>query len=124
MSPAAAADAEQDAANNVAIAFALTIGAGMATTLGAAIVFVPHLAKYAGQRRLLAGGLGFSAGVMMYVSFVDIFHESRARFLRANHPPNTAYILSTACFFFGVLAMAVRTTLHKYRPQRCTLKNT
>lgn len=47
-------------ANNVGIVFALVIGAGAATALGAAVVFVPALVTLA-RRRILAGSLGLSA---------------------------------------------------------------
>jgi zinc transporter, ZIP family len=56
---------------NVGLAFGLVIGAGLATALGAAVVFIPSLVKLA-SRRVLASALGFSAGVMTYVSFVEI----------------------------------------------------
>ena len=42
-------------------AFGLVAGAGLATTLGACIVWCASLA----QPRLLAGSLGFAAGVML-----------------------------------------------------------
>ena len=52
--------------NNVGIALALVAGAGASTGLGAAVVFFPKVVKLA-SRRVLAGSLGFSAGVMTYV---------------------------------------------------------
>lgn len=60
------------AQGNVGVAFALVIGAGLATALGASVVFFPSLVKLA-SRRVLASGLGFSAGVMIYVSFCRNF---------------------------------------------------
>lgn len=57
---------DQDA---LAKAFALTAGAGMATALGASLVFFPslHTPEFLGM------SLAFAAGVMLYVSFVEIF---------------------------------------------------
>ncbi|GKY99517.1 hypothetical protein MPSEU_000905900 [Mayamaea pseudoterrestris] len=89
---------------NVGIAFALTCGAGAATGLGAAVVFVPSLVKLA-SKRVLAGGLGLSAGVMTYVSFVEIFRKSNLAFQAAGHEEGTAYALATGCFFGGVVFM-------------------
>jgi ZIP family zinc transporter len=91
---------------NTAIAFALVLGAGASTGLGAAVVFFPSLVKLA-SRRVLAASLGFSAGVMSYVSFVEIFNKATLSFIQAGHAENTAYIYSTCCFFGGVLSMMV-----------------
>ena len=91
---------------NVGIAFALVIGAGAATGLGAAVVFVPALVKLA-SRKTLASALGLSAGVMTYVSFVEIFAKSRLAFEDAGHDEDKAYILATLCFFGGVILMVV-----------------
>jgi ZIP family zinc transporter len=91
---------------NVGVAFALVTAAGMATALGAAIVFSPTLVKYA-SRKTLAAALGLSAGVMIYVSFVEILQKSTLSFLDAGHPEDDAYMYSTLCFFAGVLLMIV-----------------
>ena len=100
---------------NVGIAWALTCGAGAATALGAAVVFVPSLVKLA-SKRVLAGGLGLSAGVMTYVSFVEIFKKSDVAFQNAGHDEGTAYALATGCFFCGVIFMIV--SLHTRRDYR------
>ena len=60
--------------DNVGIAMALVAGAGASTALGASVVFFPSLVKLA-SRRVLASALGLSAGVMTYVSFVEIFES-------------------------------------------------
>jgi ZIP family zinc transporter len=91
---------------NVGIAMALVVGAGASTGLGAAVVFFPSVVKLA-SRRVLAASLGFSAGVMIYVSFVEIFSKSRIAFLDAGNEENIAHIYATACFFGGVLVMMV-----------------
>jgi ZIP family zinc transporter len=93
---------------NLGIAFALVIGAGAATGLGAAVVFVPALVKLA-SRKTLAGALGLSAGVMTYVSFVEIFAKSQIAFEDSGHDADKAYIYATLCFFFGVILMVVCT---------------
>jgi ZIP family zinc transporter len=91
---------------NVAVAFALVCGAGAATALGAAVVFVPSLVKLA-SKRVLAAGLGLSAGVMTYVSFVEIFQKSYKAFLSAGYEEGHAYTLATGTFFCGVIFMVV-----------------
>ena len=88
------------------IAFLITALAGAATALGASVVFFPSLVKLA-SRRVLAGALGFSAGVMTYVSFVEIFQKSVLAFEDAQFEENMAYIYATISFFGGVAVMKV-----------------
>ena len=59
---------------NVGLAFGLVIAAGLSTTIGSAFVFCSSYAN----TKLLAAALGVSAGVMIYVSFVEIL-EGRQR---------------------------------------------
>ena len=54
---------------NVILAFALTALAGFSTGIGSAIAFFAKRTNY----RFLSIATGFSAGVMLYVSFVEIF---------------------------------------------------
>lgn len=92
---------------NVGIAFALVAGAGAATAIGAAVVFFPTLIKYA-NRKTLAAALGFSAGVMTYVSFVEIFRKSVNAFTADDaFSEDDAYMYATLCFFGGVVFMVV-----------------
>ena len=92
---------------NVWIALLLVIGAGAATALGSMVVFFPSLVKYA-NRKTLAGALGLSAGVMCYVSFVEIFQKSLGSFGDADFDEDDSYLYATLCFFGGVVAMMVR----------------
>ena len=91
---------------NVGVAFALVCGAGGATAIGASVVFFPRLVKLA-SRRVLASSLALSAGVMTYVSFVEILQKSLASFVDAGHTEEDAYLYSTLCFFGGVVVMLV-----------------
>ena len=61
---------------NVLYPFLLTLGAGLATGIGSAIAFVSRRTS----RRFFSFTLGLSAGVMLYVSFVELFVESRELF--------------------------------------------
>lgn len=99
--------------DNVPVAFALVIGAGLSTAIGAGVVFFPSLVKYA-SRRTLAGSLGLSAGVMTYVSFVEIFQKSVASFQDDGEADDDAYMLATLCFFAGVVLMEVRACMHTF----------
>ena len=58
----------------VAIAFALTLLAGLATGIGSALALFARTTN----TRFLSAALGFSAGVMIYVSFVEILADARA----------------------------------------------
>mmetsp|Transcript_1339 Transcript_1339/g.3062 ORF Transcript_1339/g.3062 Transcript_1339/m.3062 type:complete len:365 (+) Transcript_1339:105-1199(+) len=95
---------------NVTVALLLVLGAGASTGIGAAVVFIPSLVKLA-SRRVLAASLGFSAGVMTYVSFIEIFAKSNDSFVAAGHAENMAYIYATLCFFGGVVSMLVLNTV-------------
>ncbi len=87
---------------NVGLAFGLTVAAGLCTTVGAAIVFCARLAN----AKFLAGSLGFSAGVMLYVSFAEIFlRKSVAAFEDASYSEVDAYRYSTLAFFGGFLVI-------------------
>jgi zinc transporter ZupT len=55
--------------NGVVLALGLTFVAGLATAIGSAVAFFARRTNY----RFLSIAAGFSAGVMFYVSFVEIF---------------------------------------------------
>lgn len=94
------------AEGNVGVALGLVCGAGAATAVGASVVFFPSLVKLA-SRRVLAASLGLSAGVMTYVSFVEIFVKSVDGFVDSGIDPDLSYIYATLSFFGGVLLMIV-----------------
>lgn len=57
----------------VLIAFGLTLFAGLSTGIGSALAFFTKTTN----TRFLAVALGFSAGVMIYVSMVEIFYKAK-----------------------------------------------
>ncbi len=59
--------------SNILIAFGLTLFAGLSTGIGSAIAF---FSKHT-NTKFLSLALGFSAGVMIYVSFIEIFSKAR-----------------------------------------------
>jgi ZIP family zinc transporter len=58
---------------SILFAFALTLFAGLATGIGSALAFFAKKTN----TRFLSVALGFSAGVMIYVSFVEIFFKAK-----------------------------------------------
>ncbi|MGL5681570.1 MAG: zinc transporter ZupT [Marinifilaceae bacterium] len=88
--------------HNIYIAFGLTLFAGLATGIGSAIAF---LAKKT-NKRFLSLSLGFSAGVMIYVSFVEIFPQSVAA-LAGSFSDRMAEFITVISFFGGMLLIAI-----------------
>lgn len=78
-------------------AFMLTLLAGMSTAFGAFLAFF----KTKDESRILAFGLGFSGGVMVYLSFVEILPKSIDFFSRTN--AQNAESLGILCFFVGMI---------------------
>lgn len=101
------------AEGNVGVALGLVCGAGAATAIGSAVVFFPSLVKLA-SRRVLAGSLGLSAGVMTYVSFAEIFVKSVDGFALAGLDEDLGYIYATFSFFGGVLVMLILDVVVKF----------
>jgi len=85
-------------------AFLLVCGAGLSTALGAAIVFFPSLVKLT-SKYTLAVSLGLSSGVMLYVSFAEIYVKSEDGFFDAGYDEDMSFVLATVCFFAGSLLM-------------------
>lgn len=84
-------------------AFLLTVLAGLSTSIGAVLAFFSKSKNYF----VLSLGLGFSAGVMIYVSFMDIMPASKEAFGKIYSNPTLAEALSVACFFLGIVISAV-----------------
>ena len=66
---------------NVGIACGVSIGAGLATGIGGLVVFAPQLLASVSKGTILAIALAISAGVMLYVSFIEIFVKSHEAIL-------------------------------------------
>jgi zinc transporter, ZIP family len=88
------------------LAFLMVCGAGGSTCIGAALVYHPTYIQYA-SKRTLGGALGLSAGVMLYVSFIEIFSKSQAAFEDSGLSEADSYLYATLCFFFGFVLMLV-----------------
>ncbi len=88
--------------SDVFIALGLTLFAGMATGIGSVIAFTARRTNY----RLLSVATGFSAGVMLYVSFVEIFPKSMDM-LGLRYGDSWGQWLTAASFFGGMILMAL-----------------
>ncbi|MBR5271041.1 MAG: zinc transporter ZupT [Clostridia bacterium] len=83
---------------NVIFALFVTVMAGLATGFGSIIsVFTKG-----NNTKFLSFSLGFSAGVMIYVSMVEIFSKSRT-YLEINFTERGAALVAGAAFFAGIL---------------------
>lgn len=85
------------------LAFALTLFAGLATSVGALLAFFSHAKNYT----ILSIGLGFSAGVMIYVSFMEILPKSTQAFLQLSMGETNAEFYTILAFFAGMALSAV-----------------
>jgi ZIP family zinc transporter len=86
----------------VIFALALTLLAGMATGLGSALAFFAKRTN----TKLLSAALGFSAGVMIYVSFVELLNNARNDLIEHMGKLTGSWI-ATASFFAGILFIGV-----------------
>lgn len=88
-------------AENVGLGIGLATAAGACTVIGSILVFFVDFAN----RRFLSGSLGFSSGVMIYLSFVELLaSESTDSFEEAGVSETNAFIFATLCFFGGSIA--------------------
>ena len=87
---------------NVLFAFGLTLFAGLSTGFGSALAF---LAKRT-NTRFLSAALGFSAGVMIYVSFVEIFPKAKDS-LVTELGRVVGYWVTVLAFFTGIALIAI-----------------
>jgi ZIP family zinc transporter len=88
--------------NNIVFAFLLTLFAGLATGIGSLIAF---LAKST-NKKFLSVSLGFSAGVMIYVSMVEIFVKAKDSLILARGEKVGSW-LTVIAFFVGMFLIAL-----------------
>lgn len=88
---------------NVGLAIGLTFLAGFTTTIGALVAFCINQE----MTQILPIALAFSAGVMIYISFVEILGESTASFEEAlegnKNAELLAHVYGSLTFFCGIL---------------------
>ncbi len=87
---------------NIMFAFSLTLMAGLATGIGSVMVLVTKRTNH----KLLAFSLGLSAGVMLYVSFVEILVKS-VDALVPLYGEKMGTTLAVCGFFVGIAVIAL-----------------
>lgn len=87
---------------NVLIALVLTLLAGLATGIGSLIAFFAKSTN----KKFLSFSLGLSAGVMIYVSFVEIFAQAQD-LLILEMGTTKGMSLTVICFFVGILLIGI-----------------
>jgi len=87
---------------NFLIAFGLTLFAGLSTGIGSALAFFTKRTS----PKFLATSLGFSAGVMIYVSFVDIISKARDSMIEGTNYV-TGHWLTVIAFFSGIALIGI-----------------
>ncbi|HPE56181.1 MAG TPA: zinc transporter ZupT [Bacteroidales bacterium] len=84
------------------VAFGLTLFAGLSTGIGSAIAFFARQTN----TKFLSVSLGFSAGVMIYVSFVEIIVKARVELIN-ELGVRGGHWATVAAFFGGILFIAI-----------------
>jgi ZIP family zinc transporter len=87
---------------SVLFAFGLTLFAGLSTGIGSAMAFFTKSTN----TRFLSTALGFSAGVMIYVSFTEILGKS-IELLRESYGMTAGSWYAVLSFFGGILVIAI-----------------
>lgn len=94
---------------DLSFALLLTALAGLATGIGSAVAFFIRTPKYS----YLAVLLGFSAGVMIYISFTELLGTAIG---------DVGFVTANIAFFIGILFIAVVDILvpHEYKEEHPT----
>jgi ZIP family zinc transporter len=104
--------------DTIIIALVLTGFAGFTTTIGAAFAFITEKPSI----RVLALGLGFSGGVMLSVSFVELLPSAIDEFSGAGLSDSDAFLWGNIWFFVGIFAIFLIDYLipHFYKEEDST----
>ncbi|MFW5959621.1 MAG: zinc transporter ZupT, partial [Chitinivibrionales bacterium] len=86
----------------ILFALGLTVFAGLSTGIGSVMAFLSK--KF--NPKFLAGALGFSAGVMIYVSLIEIFVKARDA-LETSLGEKQGYVVTVISFFAGIAVIAL-----------------
>ncbi len=87
---------------NIMLALGLTVFAGLSTGIGSLMAFMTK--KF--NSRFLSGTLGFSAGVMIYVSLIEIFGKAKHSLVLALGD-KMGYWVTAIAFFAGIAVIAL-----------------
>lgn len=86
----------------VATALSLTLFAGLSTGIGGLL----SMFQKRNSSHFLCASLGFSAGVMVYLSFMEILPEA-LHYMQMFFPANRAAIMNVVVFFIGILVIGL-----------------
>lgn len=88
--------------NNLVFALLITLFAGLSTGIGSALaVFTKRT-----NTKFLSFALGLSAGVMIYVSFIELFPQGQD-LISTTTEPTLALIYTTLAFFGGIAVIFI-----------------
>ena len=95
--------------NNIFLAFLLTLIAGLSTGIGSVIALFTKTTN----KKFLSTSLGFSAGVMIYVSMIEIFFKAKSS-LSVSFGEKTGTLVTSAAFIAGMLLIGL---IDKFIPE-------
>ncbi len=87
---------------DILIPLLLTLFAGLSTCIGSIIVFFTNRTN----KKILSFSLGLSAGVMIYVSFVELFMQSQQIFI-SEFGINSGMLFTNIAFFIGMIFIGI-----------------
>lgn len=87
--------------NNLFFAFGLTLLAGISTGIGSSLAFFTKRTN----TKFLSVALGFSAGVMIYVSMIEIFYKAKDSLVKELGKVAGSWV-TVGAFFGGILLIA------------------
>lgn len=87
---------------NVLLAFLLTLFAGLATGVGSLLAFFAKTTN----TKFLSFALGLSAGVMIYVSMIEIFFKAKDALI-SSYGDNLGYWVTIIAFFAGMILIGL-----------------
>lgn len=87
---------------NIVFAFGITLLAGLSTGIGSFLAFFSSLTN----TKFLSFALGFSAGVMIYISMIDIFVKARVLLVSVLGDITGSW-MTVSGFFSGMIIMAI-----------------
>ena len=109
---------------NVNLAFLLTLIAGLSTGIGGLVVIFMK----GTNKKFLSVSLGFSAGVMIYISFIEILQEARV-YLISSFGSYKGELITIISFFAGMAFVALIDKLipefggHPFLGEKCESPN-
>lgn len=103
---------------NLWLAFGLTLFAGLSTGIGSTLAFFAKPTN----KKFLSAVLGFSAGVMLYVSFIEVFPVAE-EILQEELGETKGTVYTVLAFFIGIFVIGIIDRLIPYAENPHELKN-